>query len=75
MKFYRIKHVRTGLFYKVIRGRFIANRSLSKKGKLYLKRPKIEQIGKDFKYKGGDIYLEDNWEVIEYLGLDVGVVS
>lgn len=80
MKFYKIRHMPTGLFYQPVKGRFDAEKTnLSKNGKVYHKKPTLKHIShhichsvKDesveyWKRRSYQIkFVKSEWEIIEF---------
>lgn len=79
MKFYKIRHIPTGLFYQPTKGHFSWEKTnLSENGKVYTKKPSLKHINqgynvihkiKEYPYKRSEFKRFDSseWEIIEYV--------
>jgi hypothetical protein len=69
--FYKIRHRPTGMFYKPTTYNNPSN--LSKRGKVYHKRPTLKHLGDKYKYPGEAgcdwgwrRVIEDEWEIVQF---------
>jgi len=72
MKFYKILHKPTGLFYRPYAGPHAPN-LVKRQGKVYERKPKIKQLGATYKHPAEDYpyferkeIIEEEWEVLEF---------
>lgn len=90
MKFYKIRHIETGMFYQPVKGRFSSTKTnLSKNGKIYNNKPSLKHIdhGYNMLIKNPDKPLskrkiskffrfkKEDWEIVEFEVIEVGATG